>query len=106
MPPAVGYFDTSSDIENATSRISPQMIGQPHEIAIGPPLFHACPYVVKQPARTEMIVNEIAKFENPLQDRWSAWEYPSSASRRSSSDCCCGTTSVMPTSGKGTLLRP
>ena len=43
MPPAVGYADTSSAIENATSRISPQMIGQPHEIAIGPPLFHACP---------------------------------------------------------------
>ena len=50
------------------------MIGQPHEIAIGPPLFHACPYVVKQPARTEMIVNEIAKFENELHDRCSACE--------------------------------
>ena len=48
------------------------MIGQPHEIAIGPPLFHAWPYVVKQPARTEMIVNEIAKFEKPLHDRCSA----------------------------------
>ena len=48
------------------------MIGQPHEIAIGPPLFHACPYVVKQPARTEMIVNEIAKFEKPLHERWRA----------------------------------
>ena len=43
------------------------MIGQPHEIAIGPPLFHAWPYVVKQPARTEMIVNEIAKLEKELQ---------------------------------------
>src|SRR6185436_16032666 len=108
MPPAVGYADTSSAIENATSRISPQMIGQPHEIAIGPPLFHAWPYVVKQPARTEMIVNEIAKFEKPLHDRCSACEYPSSASLRSSSDCCCGcTVSVMtPTSPKGTLLRP
>ena len=41
--------------------------GQPIEIAIGPPLFQACPYVVKQPARIEMIVNEIAKLENPLQ---------------------------------------
>ena len=28
-------------MQKATSRISPQMIGQPHEIAIGPPLFHA-----------------------------------------------------------------
>ena len=43
MPPAVGYFDASSDIENATSRIMPQISGQPHEIAIGPPLFHAWP---------------------------------------------------------------
>ncbi len=41
MPPAVGYLETSSDIETATRRIRPQMIGQPHEIAIGPPLFHA-----------------------------------------------------------------
>ena len=41
MPPAVGYLETSSDIEKATSRIRPQMIGQPHEIAIGPPPFHA-----------------------------------------------------------------
>src|SRR4051794_33510020 len=55
-----------------------------------------------------MIVNEIAKFENPLHDRWSACEYPSSASRRSSSDCCCcrSAACVIPTSGKGMLLRP
>src|SRR3954469_25785042 len=92
MPPAVGYFDTSFDIENANSRISPQMIGHPHEMAFAPPLFHACPYVVKQPARTEMIVKEIAKFEKELHDRWSACVYPSSASLRSSEDCCCGAT--------------
>ena len=36
-------FTTPARIENATSRISPQMIGQPQEMAIGPPLFHACP---------------------------------------------------------------
>jgi hypothetical protein len=42
-PPAVGYADASSDIEKATVRIRMQMIGQPHEIAIGPPLFHAWP---------------------------------------------------------------
>ena len=41
------------------------MIGQPIEIAIGPPLFHACPNVVKQPESTEMIENEIAKLEKP-----------------------------------------
>ena len=45
------------------------MIGQPIEIAIGPPAFHAWPKVVKVPARTEMIVNEIAKFVKPLQAR-------------------------------------
>src|SRR6188472_1806479 len=88
MPPAVGNFDASSAIENATSRISPQMIGQPHEIAIGPPLFHAMKYVVKQPARTEMIVNEIAKFENELQARWRSCLYPSPASRALSAFCC------------------
>ena len=54
-------------------RIGIEISGQPHEIAIGPPLFHACPYVVKQPARTEMIVNEIAKFEKPLIPRRSSW---------------------------------
>jgi len=43
MPPAVGYADTSSDIENATSRIRPQMIGQPHEMTTGPPLFQPWP---------------------------------------------------------------
>ena len=69
MPPAVGYLETSSDIEKATSRMRPQMIGQPHEMAIGPPLFHATKYVVKHPARTEMIVNEIAKLEKPLHAR-------------------------------------
>jgi hypothetical protein len=29
---------------------------------------------VKQPARIEMIENEMAKFENPDQDRSSSWE--------------------------------
>ena len=67
MPPAVGYFDTSSDMQKPIIRIGIEMSGQPQEIATGPPLFHAWPYVVKQPARTEMIVNEIAKFEKPLQ---------------------------------------
>ena len=30
-------------MQNATSRIRHEIIGQPHEIAIGPPLFHAWP---------------------------------------------------------------
>ena len=48
------------------------MSGHAHEMAIGPPLFHAWPYVVKHPARIEMIVKEIAKFENPLHARSSS----------------------------------
>ena len=42
---------------------------QPHEIAIGPPLLNAIAYDVRQPARIEMIVNEIAKFWKPLHVR-------------------------------------
>ena len=48
------------------------MTGQPIEIAIGPPSFHACPKVVKQPLKMQMIVSEMAKFENPLQPRLSS----------------------------------
>ncbi len=62
-----------------------EITGQPIEIAIGPPLFHPCAKVVKQPARIEMMENEIAKLENPLQLRLSSCLYPSSAKRRSSS---------------------
>jgi len=49
-----------------------EISGQPHEIAIGPPLFHAWPNVVKQPARIEMMLNEIAKLEKPLHLRLSS----------------------------------
>ena len=48
------------------------MIGQPNEIVTGPPLFQASPKVVQVPARTEMIVNEIAKLVKPLQARLSS----------------------------------
>ena len=43
--------------------------GQPQAIAAGPPLFQPSPNEVKQPARIEMIENEIAKLEKPDQDR-------------------------------------
>jgi hypothetical protein len=46
--------------------------GQPIEIATGPPLIQAWPYVVKQPARIEMIEKEIAKLEKPLQPLFSS----------------------------------
>ncbi len=44
-----------------------QSTGQPIETAIGPPFCQAKAKVVNVPARTEMIVNEIAKLVNPLQ---------------------------------------
>jgi hypothetical protein len=53
-------------------RINSDTIGQPIEIATGPPLFHAWAKVVKQPARIEMIENEIAKFEKPDQLRFNS----------------------------------
>ncbi len=54
-------------------RMKIEISGQPHEMAIGPPLFQACPNVVKQPARIEMIENEIAKLEKPDHVRLSSW---------------------------------
>jgi hypothetical protein len=38
------------------------MIGQPIEIATGPPLFQACAKVVKQPESIEIIEKEMAKL--------------------------------------------
>ena len=38
-------------------------------MATGPPAFHAWKKVVNVPARTEMIVKEIAKLVKPLQTR-------------------------------------
>jgi hypothetical protein len=72
MPPAVGYFEASSAIESPTSRTRQLMTGHPIEMATAPPSFQACPKVVKQPLRMQMIVSEIAKLENPLQPRLSS----------------------------------
>jgi len=49
-----------------------ETIGQPQKIAIGPPLFQPTAKVVKQPARMEMMENEIAKLEKPDQVRLSS----------------------------------
>jgi len=49
-----------------------EISGQPIEIATGPPLFHAWANVVKQHAKSEMIENEIAKFDNELHVRLSS----------------------------------
>jgi hypothetical protein len=50
-------------------KIKEAMIGQPTEIATGPPLFQAWLNVVKHPDKIEIIENETAKFENPLHLR-------------------------------------
>ena len=42
------------------------------ETMTGPPLFHAAKKFVKQPARIEMIENEIAKLVKPPQERSSS----------------------------------
>ncbi len=85
MPPAVGNAETSSDMQNPMIRMKIEISGQPHEMAIGPPFIQACPKVVKQPARIEMMENEMAKLEKPLHLRRSSCLYPSSARSFSSS---------------------
>ena len=72
MPPDVGYADTSSLIVRPMIKMNMATIGQPHEMAIGPPLLKPWPKVVKQPARIEMIEKEMAKLENPDHDRLSS----------------------------------
>ena len=73
MPPEVGKAETSSDMQRPMTRMKAEMIGQPQAIAAGPPLFHPRPNEVKQPARIEMIENEMAKLLKPDQDRFSSW---------------------------------
>ena len=51
---------------------------QPYVELIGPPIAIPNPNRVRHPDRIEMIVNETAKFENPLIPRLSSWAYPSS----------------------------
>ena len=70
----MGNADTNSDMQKPMRRMNAAKIGQPQAIAAGPPLFQPRPNDVKQPARIEMIENEMAKFENPDQDRSSSWE--------------------------------
>jgi hypothetical protein len=55
----------------ATSTQKPPTSSQPQVNATGPPLLKAMEYDVRQPARTEMIVKEMAKFENPPISRTS-----------------------------------
>ena len=72
-------------MQNPMIRMNADTSGQPIAIAAGPPLFQPTANVVKQPARIEMIENEMAKLEKPDHVRLSSCLYPSSASRCSSS---------------------
>ena len=95
MPPEVGYAETSSDIVKPMIRMKTPRIGHDQEIEIGPPLLKPAPKLVKQPARIEMIENEIAKLENPDQERLRSCEYPSLA-RCFSSSVKVGTSGMVP----------
>ena len=59
-------------MQNPMMRMKIEISGQPIAIAAGPPLFQPTAKVVKQPARIEMIENEMAKLENPDQVRLSS----------------------------------
>jgi len=71
MPPEVGNADTSFGHAEPITRMKIETIGQPQKIASG----RRCSSdrkVVKQPARMEMMENEIAKLEKPDQVRLSS----------------------------------
>ncbi len=71
MAPAVGIAEAISPIARPTKMHITPTSTQPQITATGPPLLKAMKYEVRQPARIEMIVNEIAKFENPPISRYS-----------------------------------
>src|SRR3954453_20124520 len=85
MPPDVGYADTSSLLVKPMSRMKALRIGHAHETEVGPPLLKPAPKLVKQPARIEMMENEIAKLEKPDHERFRSCRYPSLARCFSSS---------------------
>jgi hypothetical protein len=49
-------------MQRAITRINAAIIGQPIDIATGPPFAHAWPKVVKHPDRIEIIEKEMAKL--------------------------------------------
>src|SRR4051794_5466919 len=85
MPPEVGYADTSSLIVKPMIRMKTPRIGHDQEIETGPPLLKPAPKFVRQPARIEMMENEIAKLEKPDHERCRSCRYPSLARCFSSS---------------------
>src|SRR4029079_1561853 len=83
-PPAVGYAEASSAMEAATQSVKRLTIGQPTVLMTGPGRLRPDPKSRTAPARAEMIVNEMAKFENPPISRKSCCAYPRRARSRSS----------------------
>src|SRR5579883_3123014 len=75
-PPAVGYAEQISAMPIPTRRTKTPTSGQPMLMAIGPPETMAIPYDVIAPARIEMMENEMAKFEKPLNRRCNSCLYP------------------------------
>ena len=71
--PAVGIDEAISPIAIETMMEKAPTSSQPQVIATGPPLLKAMKYEVRQPARIEMMVNEMAKLENPPISRYSTW---------------------------------
>ncbi len=78
MDEAISPMAIATRMQNAPTS------SQPHVITTGPPLLNPMKYEVRQPARMEMIVNEMAKFENPPISRYSTWAYPRRCSSASS----------------------
>ena len=60
-------------MQKPMSMMKAARMGQPQAIAAGPPLFQPRPKEVKQPARIEMMENEMAKLLNPDHDLCSSW---------------------------------
>jgi hypothetical protein len=66
MDEAISPMASETIVQNDPTRSQPQMI------ATGPPQPNAIQYEVRQPARIEMIVNEIAKLPKPPTARKSS----------------------------------
>src|SRR5262245_18497776 len=98
-PSDVWKAETSSDMNRPMIRMKIEMSGQPQAIAAGPPLFQPRPNEVKQPARIEMIENEMAKLEKPEHDRCNSCTWTSLAR------CCSSSVKCSWPSGTAVLLR-
>src|SRR3954469_9724732 len=65
IAPEVGIEEASSAMLRATVNVNTLTSGHPNAISAGPPMISPWEYSVTAPVSTEMIENEIAKFEKP-----------------------------------------